>query len=223
MKLLIFLPFFFVGERVQAQTGSSTETPGNLLRLVCEKNNYRFFEKLFPDRVFVLEQVSNDDSLSANRVNGSDFIAVEKPPWILKVKVQFKLNIYNTGLVSDGKTKEQVIDELLGRKPDLSYDGFVHRDRNTIVFFDSLNPEESTIDMSIHLDKYLITTAIMIGRMGNQNENGKKSAEKEMLEKHIASEVSEYVGNWGWFYKDNNKYNRVFENGFYLCRDPVLL
>ncbi len=78
MKLLIFLPFFFVGERVQAQTGSSTETPGNLLRLVCEKNNYRFFEKLFPDRVFVLEQVSNDDSLSANRVNGSDFIAVEK-------------------------------------------------------------------------------------------------------------------------------------------------
>ncbi len=229
---LIFLSFVFAGEQVQAQTGNSTETPENRLRLVCEKNNkFRFWEKVFPDRVVILEQVSNHDSLSPNRVNGSDFISVDPSPGIMKV--QFRLNIYNASLVSSEKTEEQIIDELLGREPDLSYNGFVHRDGATIIVFSKFfNPENEptsdNIEMSVFLDKYIFTNAIkrvMEQMMDPHERNGDGKTLTEItaddIENQIASEVGRHVSNWGWL--SIKQWSKLVENGSYLCRDPILL
>ena len=195
--ILILLPFMFVGAGYEDVGGKDQQTdinaekiPQNLLRLVCRKINARYIDILLPDRVIILNQISNQF------VNGSDLIALE--PNVPTAQTEFKMSIYKASLISDKKTKEQIINELLGKRPDFEYDGLVFRDESSRLIF-SNPPETATkIEMVVHMDGYLTRNIV---------------------------EAREFrFANWGWFFIENSdKSSHLLEDGIYHCEDPILL
>ena len=224
---LIFLPSVFAEESSQALE-ESTETSENLLRLICEKNNSRVWEKVFPARVLILEQSTNHQhKFYGTVINGSDLISINSN--VHKMKVRARLSIYNATLTSSEKTEEQIIDELLSRGPDLSFDGFIHRDRSVIIFTDSFRPEyESThITMPIFLDNYHFTSTVQeiaekIMEISRLNSDVDSSDLTDFYYHYLKLELGiPRLNDWGRL--SINKWSNLFESGEYICKDLTLI
>lgn len=213
---------------------SQTDTPVQRVRFVCQAFDY-VGDHEFRNRVIILEQTSTtplDAYPDLDQVDGSIFFDRNwTPPSYMGVSdsAEFRLRVYIATLISDDKTEEEIIEELLERPGDyrdsdswfkvqdpgpMDYIGYGIRIDSTFYFIYERETDGFRKDFDLDLDEFYRGDVFDIDNLRDLDTDSLKRLD-EMLEDEgsivmYPSMITNAVSI------------TLMEDGAYICRKPVL-
>ncbi len=203
-----------------------TDKPSQRVLFVCQAYD-RFFHK-FRNRVLILEQTSTK-SLSSysplNHVNGSSMIDLNSKDTYMGMtgSTEFRMRFYIATLISEDKTEEEIIRELLKKPGDfrvakyefqdpapMDYIGTGYRDGPTFYFRYEREKDGFHKAFDFHLAKYYERKGFNSNNFRDLDSDALKELEKEDVYFPYS------------FISTNAHSTTLMEDGSYICRKPFL-